>query len=378
MDFCACSFVAMLWIMPRVTLKDVAQQAGCSPGVVSAVLNKSKGNIGVAQATRERVLEVAKVLKYRPNHAARALARRRTMTLGLAFAPGITVKAGALFQMRMIQGIESVCHEHGYDILLVQGNQSDSVESALLRLAPDRVDGLIMILRNQLNEHYMDIVEDLKHVVSIGHTIDGDTYPAVLYDNDGAMMLAIDHLIAQQASRIGFLGECRSQPHGDNLARRNAFRQILTDRQMTVNDQWIHCRDMRADVCSQPWAGDAFREGYFGTRYIFEHADTKPDALVGYNDLAIAGALRYLTEAGFKCPQDCMLIGVDDSEFCTTSTPTLSTISQPLEAMGQQAATMLLQMIEQDAQNFEARPVTTQVLEPKLIARESTGVERVM
>ncbi|MFG0249928.1 MAG: LacI family DNA-binding transcriptional regulator [Phycisphaeraceae bacterium JB051] len=359
-------------------MKDVAQQAGCSPGVVSAVLNKSKGNIGVAQATRERVLEVAKVLKYRPNHAARALARRRTMTLGLAFAPGITVKAGALFQMRMIQGIESVCHAHGYDILLVQGSESDSVESALLRLAPDRVDGLILILRNQLNEHYMDIVEDLKHVVSIGHAIDGDRYPAVLYDNDGAMALAIDHLIAQQATRIGFLGECRSQPHEDNLARRNAFRQILADRQMMVNEQWIHCRDFRADASSQPWAGDSFREGYFGARYIFEHADTKPDALVGYNDMAIAGALRYLTESGLKCPEDCKLIGVDDSEFCTTCTPTLSTISQPLEAMGKEAATMLLQMVEQDAQNIEASPVTTQVLNPKLIARESTGVAMVL
>jgi DNA-binding LacI/PurR family transcriptional regulator len=364
--------------MPRVTLKDVAQQAGCSPGVVSAVLNKSKGNIGVAQATRERVMEVARELKYRPNHAARALARRRTMTLGLAFAPGITAQADSLFQMRMIRGIESVCHEHGYDILLVQGSESDNVESALLRLAPDRVDGLVMILRNKLNEHYMDIVEDLKHVVSIGFPIDGETYPAVLYDNVTAMSLAIDHLIDKGASRIGFLGECRHHPHADNIARLDAFRQMITARQMRCDEQWIHCRDTRDQVSEQAWAGYAFREGYFGAKYIFENAQTKPDALVGYNDLAIAGALRYLTEVGIKCPDQFMLIGVDDSEFCTTSTPTLSTISQPLEAMGKQAAMMLLQMIEQDAEDFEAGPITSQILQPTLIARESTGVPTVM
>lgn len=359
--------------MSRVTLKDVAQQAGCSPGVVSAVLNKSKGNIGVAPATRQRVLDVARELKYRPNHAARALARRRTMTLGLGFAPGITVQAGALFQMRMIQGIEAVCEEHGYDILLVQGQQSDSVESGLLRMAPDRVDGMILILRTGMDENYRDLLKDIGHVVSIGHVIGDDAYPAVLYDNAMAMQLAVDHLVSQGRKRLGFLGECRTNPHADNLARLAAFRSLLISNGMQVNEAWLHSRDTQTSIREQPWAGDSFREGYHGAKAIFEQAGEKPDALVGYNDLAIAGALRYLTESNLKCPQDCALIGVDDSCFCTACTPTISSISQPLEDMGRHAAMMLLQMIEQDAQNIEGEPIATKVLQPTLIARESTG-----
>ncbi len=363
----------MLYRMPRITLKDVAQQAGCSPGVVSAVLNKSKGNIGVAQTTRERVLQVARELKYRPNHAARSLARSRTMTLGLAFAPGFNIQVGELFQMRMIQGIESVCLQHGYDILLVQGDQSDSVESGLLRLAPDRVDGLLLILRSSLDPDFHDILKDIKHVVSIGHQVGNDAYPAALYDNVCAMQLAVGHLVAKGRKRIGFLGECREHPHADNIARHEAFSQQIKQAGLELKSQWMYGLNIRPHVSSQPWAGDSFREGYFGARYIFDNATAKPDALVGYNDLAIAGALRYLTEAGLKSPDDCMLIGVDGSQFCSTSTPTLSTISQPLEAMGKLATTMLLQLIEQEAEDFQASPVTTQVLEPKLIARESTG-----
>lgn len=359
--------------MPRITLKDVALQAGCSPGVVSAVLNKSKGNIGVAPATRQRVLDVARELKYRPNHAARALARRRTMTLGLAFAPGISVQAGALFQMRVIQGIETVCQEHGFDILLVQGQQSDNVESGLLRLAPDRVDGLILMLRNQLDDHYLDILKDINHVVSIGSQTGDDAHPAVLYDNARAMELAVAHLVAKGRKHIGFLGECRQNPHADNLARLAAFTQEIKQSGLAFEPSLIHCRDTRDQVSDQSWAGDAFAEGYHGARHIFECATHQPDAMVGYNDLVIAGALRYLHEAGIKCPEDCMLIGVDDSQFCITSTPTLSTISQPLEAMGQKATAMLLQMIEQDAEDFVASPTTTQILQPTLIARESTG-----
>lgn len=364
----------MLYRMARITLKDVAQHAGCSPGVVSAVLNKSKGNIGVAQTTRERVLEVARELKYRPNHAARSLARRRTMTLGIVFSPGISVQAGALFQMRMIQGIETICEAHGYDILLVQGNQSDNVESGLMRLAPDRVDGLILLLRNKLDASYLDILKDINHVVSIGYAIDDMAYPAVVYDNARAMTLAVEHLVAKGRKQIGFLGECRQHPHADNLARLDAFGQQLRQAGLTLDKHAIHSRDTQDAVHSQPWAGDAFREGYFGARYIFKHAQHKPDALIGYNDLAIAGALRYFLEVGIKCPEDCMLIGIDDSQFCTTSTPTLSTISQPLEAMGKLATNMLLQMIEQNTDDLHTRPITTQILEPTLIARESTGI----
>lgn len=359
--------------MPRITLKDVAQQAGCSPGVVSAVLNKAKGNIGVAPATRQRVLEVAQQLRYRPNHAARALARRRAMTLGLCFAPGITVEAGALFQMRMIRGIESVCSEHGYDILLVQDQKDANVESSLLRLAPDRVDGLLLILHHPFNPAYHDVLHDIKHVVSLGCLLDDPKYPAVLYDNAAAMQLAVDHLLAQGRRQLGFIGECRTQPHTDNIARLNAFKALVAKHQLPQSDTWLFHRDSDPQVASQPFAGDSFREGYHGAKHIFEQRGDKPDALVGYNDLAVAGALRYLIEAGIKCPDNCMLIGVDDSQFCTTSTPTLSSIGQPLEAMGRQAALMLMQLIEQDAHDIDASPVTSQTLEPSLIVRESTG-----
>lgn len=359
--------------MPRVTLKVVAQQAGCSAGVVSAVLNKAKGNIGVAPATRQRVLDVAKKLNYRPNFAARALARNRTMTLGLCFAPGVSVEAGALYQMRLIQGIETICMEHGYDILLAQGNQSDSVESAMSRLASDRVDGLILLLRNELAPEHLTLLAEVKNVVSIGHRVGLADYPAVLYDNTEAMRLAVDHLFDKGYRRIGFLGECRANPHSDNVIREKAFKDQLLANALPVSNQWIHSCQTLPSVQHDLYAGQSFKEGYFGAKYIFEQSQTKPDALVGYNDPAVAGALRYLHENGYKCPQDCALIGVDDSLFCMTSTPTLSSIGQPLEAMGREAARMLMQMIEQNTQIINAEPIATKTLLPCLIPRESTG-----
>jgi DNA-binding LacI/PurR family transcriptional regulator len=274
----------------------------------------------------------------------------------------------------MIQGIESVCAEHGYDILLVQSNQSDSVESGLLRLAPDRVDGLILMLRNQLDPPFLNMLSDIKHVVSIGYALGAEAYPAVLYDNAMAMQLAVDHLIAQGRTRLGFLGECRTHPHADNIAREQAFRSLLAERQLSSHEAWIHSRTAQPQISTQSFAGDSFREGYFGAKHLFAQPGEKPDALVGYNDAAVAGALRYLIEAGLHCPKDCALIGVDDSQFCVTCTPTLSSIGQPLEAMGRLAAKLLLQLIEQDTQGLEATPVVSQTLVPSLIARESTGV----
>lgn len=359
--------------MPRVTLKDVAQKAGCSAGVVSAVLNKAKGNIGVAPITRQRVLDVAKKLNYRPNFAARALARNRTMTLGLCFAPGVSVEAGALYQMRLIQGIETICMEQGYDILLAQGNQSDSVESCMSRLASDRIDGLILLLRNELDQQHLPLLNEIKNVVSVGHRVGIADYPAVLYDNTEAMRLVVEHLVDKGYQRIGFLGECRTHPHTDNVIREQAFKEQLRAKQLPVSMQWIHSCQTLPPVQFEHYAGQSFKEGYFGAKHIFEQSDSKPDALVGYNDPAVAGALRYFIEKGYKCPEDCALIGVDDSQFCTISTPTLSSIGQPLEAMGRHAATMVLQMIEQNAQNIQASPIEIKTLLPSLIPRESTG-----
>src|SRR5215207_2487360 len=182
----------------KVTIADVAREAGVSSQTVSRVIN-NKGEL--KPETRRSVIEVIERMGYRPSSIARSLATNRTFTLGLSvpdidnpFWPGIA------------RGIEEVAWEHGYHVFLCNTTEDPKREEAVLQLLEDkRVDGVIVAGSRLPDERLLPLIEQHRAAVLVNRVLAGGAAGSVRIDVAHGANLAVSHLIERQHRRIGLL-----------------------------------------------------------------------------------------------------------------------------------------------------------------------------
>ena len=330
---------------PRVTLKTIADHLGLTPGTVSAALNNSPAARSIPEHTKNRIIEAAQALNYRPNFFARTLRLRRTYTIGV-----IAEEIGDAYGAMVISGIEEYLRKNNYFFLTVSHRHDRKLLQTYAQMLLTRgVEGFITT-DTSLTEKLA-----LPTVAVAGHQrVEGVTN--IVLDHKRAAHLALEHLKDLGHENIAFLkGQTFSSDSSD---RWNAICEVAKDLHISVRPELTVQLE---GTDSTPAIGYPFAKQLLARKQPFS-------ALFAYNDISAIGSLWAFHEAGLRVPEDISVVGFDDTPGAAFSNPPLTTVRQPLVRMGQIAAQTVVDLIEGRGQF-----VPEIAIEPELVARQSTG-----
>jgi LacI family transcriptional regulator len=328
----------------RVTILDVAAEAGVSSGTVSRVLNN---DAHVRPETRQRVLDVMQRLGYVANRQARSLAGGRSNTIGV-----LVPDLGTGYIGEIIRGIDAELGLCGLDLVLYTTHRTASKEANYVAdLASGMVDGVLLVLpRNPVD--YVGTLTQLKFpFVLIDHQGTGRECPAVGATNWQGAYDATEYLIKLGHARIGFV--TGSTDLGCAVDRLAGYRAALRTYHIPEDPDLIY-----EGTFFQP-------DGYAGAS-AFLGLSNPPTAIFSSNDVMAMGVMDAVRNRGLRIPDDVSVIGFDDIPQASLVRPALTTVQQPLEKMGRVATQMLLDLLQRPDRETERIELPT-----KLIARES-------
>lgn len=327
-----------------VTLKAVAQHVGLTPGTVSAVLNDAPSARSIPQETKNRIHAAAKELNYRPNFFARTLRNKRTYTIGV-----IAEEIGDSYGSAIISGIEQHLRKHGYFFLTVAHRHDPELLSQYSHMLSERgVEGIITV------DTTVHEAPALPTVSVAGHKkVKGVTN--VVLDHHRAAVLALTYLKELRHQRIAFM---KGNPlSSDSKDRWDAICEVAAQLGMKIDCELV--AQIESDEAT-PMLGYPVAKQLLARKKPFT-------ALFAYNDISAIGAIRVLQEQGLRVPQDVSVMGFDDIPGAAFYTPSLTTVRQPLNRMGEVAARSLLERIE-----GKKEYPSEIAIEPELVVREST------
>ena len=328
-----------------VTLKAVAQHIGLTPGTVSAVLNDSPSARSIPQETKNRIHAAAKELNYRPNFFARTLRNKRTYTIGV-----IAEEIGDSYSSPIISGIEQYLRKRDYFFLTVVHRHDPVLLNRYSQLLSERgVEGIITV------DTIVQESPALPTVAVAGHKrLKGVTN--ITLDHVRAAVLALKHFKDLSHERVAFM---KGNPvSADAKDRWDAICQVAEEIEMKIDP------DLTVQIDTDdptPMLGYPFTKQLLARKKPFT-------ALFAYNDISAIGAIRAINEQGLRVPQDISVMGFDDIPGAAFHTPSLTTVQQPLNRMGEVAAQVLLERIE--GKNEYPLDIA---IEPALVVRESTA-----
>lgn len=330
----------------RITIKDIAREAGVSPQTVSRAIN-DKGEISTQ--TRERILRIADRLGYRPNSIARSLATRRTQNIGL-----VVPDVANPFFAGIARGIQDAAHQSNYNVFLCNTDENvDREISAIHSLEAQRVDGIILCSSRLNEQQILHLATRYQPLVLVNRHIDHAQTGSVSVDDVKGAAEAVRYLLQLGHRNIGFLAGPEASHSGKN--RLQGYRVAMSAHMDEIPDRWQM-------PCPPQVEG-----GERTARQLLERAP-ELTAILAYNDLVAIGALRACQELGRTVPDDCAIIGCDDVLLAALVSPALTTVHIPIYNLGQQATCQLLDMIDQE--NPAPTPI---VVSPHLVIRDSSG-----
>lgn len=338
----------------RPTLDQVAERAGVGRGTVSRVVNGSPQVSATAKAAVEAAIEE---LGYVPNRAARALVTQRTDSVALVVSESEERVFGEPFFAGIIRGINSMLLETPLQLWLAMAQSTAERERVERHLTPQHIDGVLLLSLHGDDPLPVLLAQRGVPVVLGGHPggkvrIVGDQMSCVDADNPGGARQAVEHLLDRDRRRI--VAIAGPQDMGVGVARLSGYRQALKDAGMPVDETRIAYGDF-----SEASGALAMRE------LLERHPDL--DGLFAASDLMAVGAMRVLRERGRNVPGDVSVVGFEDSALARQTEPALTTIHQPVEAMGREMARLLVAHIGGDEV-----PAPLVVLDTHLVVRDSS------
>lgn len=332
-----------------VTIKDVAKKAGVSPSTVSRALS---GNASVKESTKQKILEAAKLLNYRPNFLAQGLKEGKTKTIGLII-PNIRNP----IYPALARGVEDTAKKFGYSVVLCNTDEDVKAEKEYIQKLRKRwVDGLLIAPAAKETEHIVELQKEGFPMVIIVRNVDF-LANAVIIDNFRAAYDAVSFLIKTGHQRIAIIKG--NQQLALYRERFRGYKQALLDAGLPVHEELI----TGDESDSVQWSLD----GYNAVYSLFAQ-NIKFDAVFATTDLRAIGAIRAIKDHGYKVPEDISVIGFDNLEFSSLIDPPLSTVSQPLYDIGVRAVNKLLALINTETM----QEPTVEIMSSELIIRRST------
>lgn len=321
-----------------VTIRDVAKTAGVSPATVSRALSSPEL---VESATRDRVIQVAESLGYRPNRAARGLITGRTGNFGLIL-PDL---ANPFFPL-VVKGIQQAAREAEYQVFVVDTDEDVSAELGLVRDLAKQVDGIVLC-SPRLKAADLREAAALVPVVLLNRL--HGSVPAVVVDNADGMRQIIEHLDGLGHRRVGFIAGPRTS--WSNRQRLKALQAI--------------CQDGEIELVQLGSFAPTFAGGIDAADGVVISGVT---AVIGYNDLVALGTISGLRQRGVNVPADISVVGIDDIPMSAMVDPPLTTLNLPKDVAGRASVELLLQLLAEQRPGAQVRELPTE-----LIVRGTTG-----
>jgi LacI family transcriptional regulator len=343
-----------------ITIRDVAKESGFSSTTVSIVLNDAPLARYIPPATKKRIEKAAKKLGYRPNLFARSLRSKRSHTVGV-----MVFDMTDPYCTLILRGIENSLYQSSFlPILTDVHNERGRFERYLEMLLDRRVEALI-VLANWLFVD-IDVLADLEKSsipsVMIARELQTDTVSSVIVDNEMGGYSAVEHLHSLGHRKIAFIRGPKTL--GDSAPRWQGVRSFARSAGLELDPRLIVDLPESQDPIS------SFEAGYKLTEELIKRK--RPfTALMAFDDMTAFGAIRALAKAGLRVPEHCSVIGFDDVAACSLYTPPLTTIRQPMEAMGAMAANLAIERINAVLEKREISAVHRKMA-PELAVREST------
>ncbi|MEV0568514.1 LacI family DNA-binding transcriptional regulator [Dactylosporangium sp. NPDC050588] len=334
--------------MKRPTIAEIAARAGVSIGAVSYALN---GRPGVSAKTRQRILDIADEIGWRPSVAARSLSGSQAHTVGLIVTRPAETLGVEPFFMRFIAGLERELSGRRIALLLqVVEDHRAAIEAMRLCWAERRIDGIV-ITDLWAEDARIPVLAELQMPAVLAGRPRADTrLPAVWTDDSAAVDSAVDYLVALGHRRIARVAGLPALEH--TQVRIAAFRAAV--HRHGIGEPQVVETDY------------TWEEGARATRTLLSRRD-RPTAVMFDNDVMALAALNVAQEMGVAVPQELSIVGGDDSQLCVLVRPALTALSWDIQAYGAHTARVLLETIDGRS------PASHQERVARLVVRASTG-----
>ena len=332
------------------TIKDIARQVGVSHSTVSRAL---RGDPLISSETAQRVRQAALEMGYLPSAAARSLKTKRSQVLGV-----IVTSIDDPFFAEIVYGIEEYAQQQGYRLFIGASHHDPLREQKIVQaMMEHRADGVIVCSSSFSTVQGRQLLENGFPVVVVNNQSAESFIYSIFHDDiDGSRQIT-RHLIELGHRKIAYLGNSRSGR--TTLDRLTGFRRELQFAGIKLPAEYIH---------NVP-GGDP-PSGRQGVAY-FLSLPVPPTALVCFNDMLAIGVLAGCREVGVEVPADLSVTGFDNIPFSAYTCPTLTTLDQPKQSIGAEAARLLLNLLTSGCSLADARPEEI-VLKGKLLVRQST------
>ena len=333
----------------QVTIKDIAKQLGVSVATVSRALRDLPD---IHPDTKKMVLDLAKELDYQPNVLASSLVKSKTKTLGL-----IVPDLGYYFFSTVVKAVEDAAIAAGYSLLIAQTQESFERElTNIQNLSRSQVEGIIIALsRETVNFDHLTRLQR-RGIPLVFFDRDSEEIDAskVMVDNEQSAYEAVKHLIENGCKRIAFL----AGPINVSVSnqRRLGYLRALEEAGIQADANLIiH--------------SDYFQDSAISKTHQLMKEVNRPDGILVVSDRLAIGVLIALRELNISVPDEVKMVSFNNEPICSLISPTISSISQPLEEIGRLSVELLLEQIEHKTDNPVPR---VEVLKTKLIVRESS------
>ncbi|MBQ7934218.1 MAG: LacI family DNA-binding transcriptional regulator [Lachnospiraceae bacterium] len=322
-----------------ITVKEIAQMCNVSPSTVSNILN---GRPNVGEETRQRVLEVIKETGYQPNYFAQSMRKQSSKMISI-----VVEDLGEFSTPPIVEAAMAYCDDMGYRAILMNMrlydkwqkdwyDDEDKVKSVLLPLIQEmqsiRVDGMLYIAGHCRHIDYFPKEFKLPGVIAYGIS-EGGRYPSVVIDDEKGGYDIARYLIEQGHTCIGVIAGSDNNLH--TRSRLDGFCKALQERKVPYDPRLVRYGDWKRG------------SGYQEAAYLVEQGVT---AIFCMNDSMAAGVYDYLREKGLTIGQDISVVGYDNKELSKYLYPALTTNEIPLRVIGQKAAELLIDHIEDKEQ----------------------------
>ena len=306
--------------MSKITIKDVAREAGVSIATVSNALN---GSDVVQPKTREHVEEVAKRLHYIPNVNGRQLRAAQTHNIGLF----ITSMTGSYFA-DMADSIHYVCQKYGYELQIFI---MDENKSPLPRLQSQSIDGAIMMFGGLRDEEKKQLMKSMIPIVFMDQETAGRNISSVIYESFEHGRIAAEYLLG--------LGH-RNLMHVYGVPNNYDSTQRLAGFEAALQEAGVPLK--KENILSGRFERAA---AYRSMHRFLQEGHPLPDAVFAANDLSALGCIEALKEYGVRVPEDISVLGCDDHILARYVTPGLTTIRTHMEELGVESAREVFRLI---------------------------------
>lgn len=334
----------------KITLKQIAKELGVSVSTVSKALSDSPE---IGTVTKTRILEFAELNNYKPNALARNLKNQRTNTIGVII-PNILNP----FFAKVFSGIEDKAIQLGYNVITAISNESLNKEKQMMDMLNNgSIDGFILSIAEETQKeqdfkHLKSIMDSGTPIVMFDRVAESLKCDKVVVDDLDSAIDATDYLIKQGAKKIAMLSTIGNLSVGK--LRFDGYKEAM-------NRAGLHLDSSLLVIESDTDKFDKELE-----RLIQKN---KVDAIFAVDEHASTMGMKYAIKAGYKIPEDILVIGFADGVWSKRLTPSLSTVSQHAPEIGMKAAELLIDKIQNEDEFYQPQTI---VIKTELRHRDST------